>query len=193
MSILSRFALIALATAGAAAPAAEFTVDTGHSSAIWGIHHLGLGNVYGRFNDIGGSVDWDAANPGASSVSISIKTASIDSAVKKRDDHLRNADFFDAGTYPTMTFTGSGFSPVAGKADTFTVSGELTIKGVTKPITVEVVKTGEGEHFMAKKPAVGFETRFTINRRDFDVIGGTVAAAVADQVSIIIAVEGIAQ
>jgi polyisoprenoid-binding protein YceI len=184
----------ALLTACASlAAAADYAVDTSHSALIWGIQHLGLGNTYGTINDFSGNLSWDKANPAAGSVSLTAQVASIDSNNKKRDDHLRAADIFDAANHPTITFTGTGFTPVAGQTDTFTVAGQLTIRGTTRPVTVTFRKVGEGpQPMMNNKAAVGFEGEFTINRRDFGVGTGKVDGAMGNAVRIIVSLEAVA-
>ena len=173
------------------ADAQEYGIDAGHSGVIWGAKHLGLGYTMGRFNKFGGNISYDASNPEATSVMLDIDVASIDSNDKKRDDHLRNADFFDAGTYPKITFKSTKVTAVTGKADTLSVTGDLSMHGTTKSITFEVKKTGEGEHFMAKKPAVGFWAEFTVKRSDFGVGIAKYAQAIGDDVKLIISLEAI--
>lgn len=173
--------------------AEEFNVDTGHSTVIWGVKHLGLGYTFGRFNKFTGTINYDAAKPNDTAVSLNIDVASIDSNDKKRDDHLRNADFFDAGTYPSITFKSSKVTAITGKTDTLSVTGDLTMHGTTKSITFEVVKTGEGTHPMAKKSAVGFIANFSVKRSDFGVGAAKYAQALGDDVKLTIALEAIAK
>ncbi|MFW5845700.1 MAG: YceI family protein, partial [Planctomycetota bacterium] len=152
------------------AQAQEYQIDTGHSALIWGVQHLGLGNTYGRFNDFGGTIIYDPDDLATSAVDVTVQIASIDSADAKRDAHLRNADVFDAGTFPTMTFRGEGFRPVAGKENTYAVDGEITLRGISKPLSVEFVKIGQGpQPMMDNRPAVGFQSQFILNRHDFGV------------------------
>lgn len=171
--------------------AQEYGIDTSHSGVVWFAQHLGLGYTVGRFNNFEGSISYDASKPEATSVTLEIDVASIDSSNKKRDDHLRNADFFDAGTYPKITFKSSTVTAVTGKADTLSVTGDLTMHGTTKSITFEVKKTGAGEHFMAKKPAIGFWAEFTVKRSDFGVGIAKYAQAIGDDVKLIISLEAI--
>lgn len=146
-----------------AAPAA-YKVDADHSSVGFSIRHF-VSNVTGRFGDFEGAIKYDKDNPAASSVEFTVKTASIDTGNADRDNHLRAADFFDAPKFPTMTFTST---KVAAKgANTLEVTGNFTMHGVTKQITIPVeflgtVKTPRGEK-------AGFETHFTINRKEYGV------------------------
>ena len=169
---------------------AEYAVDKGHSALIWSVKHLGLGYTYGRFNDFAGTITYDANNLKSSAVNITAQVGSIDSNDTKRDGHLRSADFFDAATFPTMTFVGTGFQ-AGEKEGTYSVTGKLTLRGVSKEITVPFKKTGEGEHFFAKKPAIGFEGQFSINPKDYGVGQGKAGGSIGDTVRIIVALEGI--
>ncbi|MDA3960253.1 MAG: YceI family protein [Planctomycetota bacterium] len=191
--MIRSIAIAGLLLATTALSAATYKVDTGHSALIWGIQHLGLGNTYGVFKDFTGSITFDRANLAASSVNLTVQIASVDSNDKKRDDHLRNADFFDAGTFPEMTFVATGFTPVADNDKAWTVNGELTIRGVTKPVETTVHLIGEGTHPMAQKPAIGFETEFTIDRTAFGVGQGKVSGYVGKDVRVIVAMEAIAE
>jgi polyisoprenoid-binding protein YceI len=184
-------ALILLSLA-ATLSAQDYKIDASHSALLFSIQHLGLGNTWGRFNDFSGSISYDATKPAAASVSVTAKIASVDTYNEKRDAHLRNADLFDAGTYPTMSFTGTGFTPVEGKEGAYTVTGTLTIRGVSKEITVPFQKLGQGEHAMAKKPAIGFEADFTINPKDFGVGQGQIAGIIPPTARLIVALEAIA-
>ena len=169
----------------------EYDIDTSHSSLNFSIQHIGLGNTWGRFNDFSGTIQYDAEQLPSSSIQLTAKIASVDTHNKKRDDHLRNTDIFDAGTYPTMTFSGKGFKKIAN--DQYEVTGELTIRDISKKVTVILKKIGEGSHFFAKKPAIGFEADFNIDRKDFGVGQGKVDGAMGNNVRIIAALEAIAK
>lgn len=178
--------LIALASLSGSLHAADtYTVDPAHSAALFSINHLDISNTHGRFNDISGTLTWEAADPSASAITISIKTESVDSADAKRDQHLRAADFFNSKQFPHMTFVSKSFT----KADekTYTVIGDMTLCGVTKPATVTVKKIGEG-----KDPwggyRIGFDSQFTIKRSDFGIKG---VPGISDEVQVTFALEGI--
>ncbi len=172
--------------------AQEYAIDTGHSAVIWAAGHLDLGRTWGRFNQFTGSITFDPAAPQDARVEVTVQVASVDSADAKRDEHLRNADFFDAGTFPTITFSAQGFEPIAGAEQRYAVNGELTLRGVTRPLRVEVQRLGMQPHPFTQKPGIGFETRFTINRRDFGVGEGRVDALVGPEVEMIVAIEALA-
>ena len=173
------------------ASAASYVIDSGHSGALFKVQHIGLGYTYGRFNTFSGTINFDAEDLANASINLSIQVASIDSNDKKRDDHLRNADFFDAGTHPEMTFTSTAFKAVDGKADTYAITGDLSIRGSTKSITIEAKKIGQGIHGMTKTAAIGFETSFTIDRTAFGVGQGKVSAYVGKDVHITVGLEAI--
>lgn len=172
--------------------AQDYKIDTSHSAIIFGIKHMGLGNNYGRFNSFDGSISYDENNVSASSLNVTVKAASIDTDNKKRDAHLRNADFFDAGTYPTMTFTSKSFKKTSEKG-VYDVTGTLTLLGTSKDISIKLTKVGQGIHFFTKKPAVGFETRFSISRKDFKFGKGRASGSLGDQVNLIVAFEALAK
>jgi len=163
-----------------------YTVDPVHTAALFKIKHLGVSYTYGRFNDVSGSVVFDAANPAASKVDITIQAGSVDTFNQKRDAHLANPDFFDAKQFPVLKFVSTAFKKV--DDNTFDVTGDFTLHGVTKPITIKAVKIGEG-----KDPwggyRIGFESTFTIKRSDFGMT--KMMEAVGDDVTVTFSTEGI--
>ena len=142
-----------------------WTVDKGHSTANFKVRHF-TANVVGAFNDFDGTVTIDRANPEKSSVELTIQTASIDTGNENRDKHLRSEDFFDVVKFPTITFKSTAVAP-KGK-DSFDVTGDLTMHGVTKRVTLPVsfggfLKTQRGEKS-------GFEVETTVNRKDYGIV-----------------------
>jgi polyisoprenoid-binding protein YceI len=172
--------------AGSLRAADSFDVDKTHAFASFRIKHLNTGFTYGRFKDVGGAITWDNAKPEAGSVEITIDAGSVDTGVEKRDQHLRTADFFDAKQYPTLGFKSTAIKKV--DDENYEVTGNLTIHGVTKPVTVKVVKTGEGKDPFGGY-RIGFETVFTVKRSDYSVAG--LPGAVGDDVTITLATEGL--
>lgn len=140
-----------------------FQIDKAHSEATFQVRHL-LTKVRGRFSDFAGTVEFDEAHPEQSSIDFTIQTASIDTNEPDRDTHLRSADFFDVEQHPSMTFKSDGVTPAGNRQ--FDVRGTLTIRGVSKPVTLPVTYLG-----MAKDPwgveRAAFETEITLNRKDF--------------------------
>ena len=185
---LKALSLSLLLPALALAEPVTYKVDTDHSGVGFSIRHF-VSNVPGRFRDFDGVIKYDKQNPAASTVELTVKAASIDTGNNDRDEHLRGPDFFDVQKFPTLTFTST---KVAAKdADTLDVTGNLTMHGVTKQVTIPVdvlgsVKTPNGEK-------AGFESSFTVNRKDYGIVWNRVLDAggsvLGEDVKITIAIE----
>src|SRR5262245_48693413 len=162
--IVSACALWA-ASAAPAFAADTYTIDKNHSDVSFTIRHF-ASKVHGRFSDFAGAIQVDPAKPEASSVNFTIKAASIDTNNADRDNHLRTADFFDAAKYPEITFKSSKITST-GK-DQYDVTGTLTMRGVSKDITIAVAYLGS-----AKDPGgndrASFELSNKLNRKDFGI------------------------
>jgi polyisoprenoid-binding protein YceI len=143
--------------------AGDYTLDVNHSRLGFSARHAMVTTVRGQFKEFEGEAHIDTADPAASSVSVSIAAASIDTGVADRDGHLRSADFFDVEQFPQITFTSTD---VRRDGDTWAVTGDLTIKDVTKPITVEFESTGSARDPFGNT-RVGFEGQTTLNRKDW--------------------------
>jgi polyisoprenoid-binding protein YceI len=177
-----------LGSLGTAAHAADtFKIDPVHSSVVFSVMHLGVTNFYGRFNDVSGTIVFDKADPSKSSVEVSVPVESVDTHYEKRNQHLKSPDFFNAKQFPVMTFKSN---KVEASGDTYKVSGDLTLHGVTKPLTVEFKKGGEGKG-MEGEIRGGGETRFTVKRSDFGM--NFMQGVVGDEINIVLSVEGIKQ
>ena len=137
MNRMTRIAALAVAIAPALAfgQTATWNVDPSHSRAGFSVKHLVISDVKGEFSKLSGKVQLDDADLSRSSVEVTIETASVDTRDEKRDAHLKSADFFDAAKYPTITFKST--KVVAGKDGALTITGDLTLRGVTKPVTLE--------------------------------------------------------
>jgi polyisoprenoid-binding protein YceI len=180
--------LALLLPALAVADPAVYKVDTDHSGVGFTIRHF-VSNVPGRFKDFEGVIKYDKQNPAASSVNFTIQAASIDTDNTDRDNHLRGNEFFDVEKFPTLSFSSTSVKAV--DADTLEVTGEMTMRGVTKTVTVPVdllgsVKTPRGEK-------AGFETSFKLDRKDYGITwnrpldaGGVI---LGDEVKINISIE----
>ena len=125
---------LALALSGPAI-AADYTIDVSHSFIQFRISHLGYSVLNGRFNDFGGTLQWDKAAPAKSNIEVTIKTTSIDSNWAERDKHIRSKDFLEVDKYPEASFKSTKFT---GDAKAGKLEGDLTLHGVTKPITLDV-------------------------------------------------------
>jgi len=150
----------------APAKADTYKVDPAHAFVVFKVAHFGWANSWGRFNDVSGTIDFDKADVTKSKVSITIKTASIDTALKARDDHLRSPDFFNAKEFPEMKFVSTKIEKTGDK--TAKVTGNLTLLGVTKPVTLNVTWNRESPHFRNKdRIHTGFSATGSIKRSDF--------------------------
>lgn len=157
--------LIAVTAVGTAAAADLYTIDTVHSDVGFKIRHL-VSRTAGQFNDFDGAIvaDWD--NPERSSVKFTIDAASIDTDNADRDKHLRSADFFDVETYPEITFKSVKIVPTG--EDTYDVHGDLTMRGVTRRVTLPVVWLGQVTDPWGNTKA-GFETEITLDRKEYGI------------------------
>jgi polyisoprenoid-binding protein YceI len=187
-ALIQAFSLTLLLPAFAAADPAVYKVDPDHSGVSFTIRHF-VSNVPGRFKDFAGVVKYDKQNPAASSVSFTVQAASIDTDNEDRDKHLRSPDFFETDKFPTLTFSSTSVKPV--DADTLEVTGDLTIKGVTKKVTVPVDVLGTVKGPRGEK--AGFETSFKIDRKEYGInwnrVLDTGGAVLGDDVKISISVE----
>lgn len=158
---------LALATAASVAVAAPVTymVDRPHSEMGFDVRHF-FSKVHGRFGDFQGTIVFDDSDPSKISVEGTATTASISTDNDRRDNHLRSADFFDAEKFPTLTFKSTGVT-ASGK-NKFKVAGDLTLRGVTKPVVFDAEFLGAGETAPGSVKA-GFTATTTINRKDFGI------------------------
>jgi polyisoprenoid-binding protein YceI len=141
--------------------------DAPHSQLGFTVTHLGIADVSGTFNDF--EVDVTSSEPDFSDAQFSLtaKIASIDTRVEMRDNHLKSPDFFDAAKYPTLTFKSNKIKP-AGKKK-YKLTGDLTLHGITKTVTMDLVYKGTVENPMSKKQTAGFQVKGVIKRSDFGV------------------------
>jgi polyisoprenoid-binding protein YceI len=169
-----------------------FKIDPVHSSVIFSVNHLGATNFYGRFNDISGTVVLDKADPSKGSIELSIPIESLDTRNAKRDQQLRSPDFFDAKQFPVITFKSKKvegfFSTVKRSMIACKVSGDLTLHGVTKPLTLEIEKINEVKGTEGEIRAGG-ETQFTIKRSDHGM--NFMQGPIGDEIKIVVSLEGI--
>ena len=190
---LASLALVLAATlAGRALAADEYKVDPVHAMVLFRIQHAGIGYVHGRFNDPTGSFTLDEADPTKSTFNVEVQVANVDTHNDKRDAHLKSPDFFNAKQYPTITFKSTSVKKGAAP-NTLDVTGDLTLHGVTRSITVQVELTGKGQ-FPPGAYRAGLETTFTVKRTDYDIKGiPAMPNAVGDDVRLTVAIEGVKQ
>ena len=172
----------------AAFAAESYKLDPVHTSIVFRVKHLGVAYSFGRLNQPTGFFVFDESSPSKSAIEIRAEAKNVDTAVEKRDNHLRSPDFLDADNHPLISFKSKSVKKV--NEDTYEVSGVLTLLGQTRPINVEVNATGSGKDPWGNFRR-GFETSFDIKRSDFGMkfmLGG-----VSDEVNITVSVEGIRQ
>ena len=150
-------------TTAAAAVATSWKIDPRHSHAEFAVRHLMISTVKGRFAEVTGALTGDETDPGGASIELTIPVAGIDTRENQRDAHLRSADFFDAENHPVIRFTSS---KIVKAGNDFTVTGNLTIRGVTKPISLQV-ETGGRVRDPWGNERLGFSATTRLNRKDF--------------------------
>jgi len=187
-SILTIVVAVLLAVSAFAAD--SFVVDKNHSEATFQVRHL-VSRVSGRFDDFAGSISVDQANPAASAVEFTIKTASINTGVADRDKDLRSANFFEVEKFPEISFKSTSVKPSSRK-DLYDVTGTFTMHGVTKTITLPVEFLGFIKDPRGNQRA-GFTAHTTLNRKDYGInwnraldAGGTL---LSDNVDITVNIE----
>jgi polyisoprenoid-binding protein YceI len=176
---------LALAPALASAQATTWNVDGSHSRAGFSVKHLVISDVKGEFEKLSGKAQVDEADLSKSSVEVTIEAASISTRDEKRDGHLKSPDFFDVAKFPTLTFKST--KVVAGKDGALTVTGDLTMRGVTKSVTLDGSITGTITDPQGNTRR-GVSLTGKLNRRDFGVSYGP-AAIVGDEVKLDIQAE----
>ncbi|WP_417684206.1 YceI family protein [Roseibium sp.] len=160
----SALALSLLAGAAVAEPVA-YDFDKSHANLSFSYNHLGYSTTEGRFGEWEGTLLIDQDAPENSSIEFVIDVNSLDTFWADRDKHFLSADFFDAEKFPQASFKSTAVEKTGDNA--LKVTGDLTIKDITKPVTLDVVVAAIGEHPMAKKPAAGFAVTTTLKRSDF--------------------------
>ncbi len=172
--------------------AASYDIDPDHSSVTFKVRHLAISSVDGQFADVQGSFLYDPANPSASKASATINATSINTRQTKRDDHLKSPDFLDVSKFPQIQFVSREIKEAT--PSSFKAVGDLTIRGVTKPVTLDVAVGGTAKDMYGNDRAA-FSATTTINRKDFGLVWNKVletgALVVGDEVKIALEVEGI--
>ncbi len=176
-------AILALAAPLAMAQTSTWKSDPNHSEVDFTIKHMTVSNVRGRFGTVDATLVYNDQDVTKSTVNATINVAGIDTGVPNRDNDLKGARFFDATTYPTASFASTS---VAKGGSGLQVSGNLTIKGVTKPVVLDVDGPTAPVTGMDKKQHVGFSASTTVHRTDFGVGAGMPSAMLGDDVKITI-------
>ncbi|MEM1352860.1 MAG: YceI family protein [Pseudomonadota bacterium] len=175
----------------AEAESATYTIDPDHQLVAFTVMHAGYARTFGRFGEVQGSFVYDDATQTLSDVDVSISTGSVQTFHDARDNHVRSDDFLAAEAHPFITFTADSGTPTS--ENTGTVTGDLTIRGVTQPVTLDVTKNLIGEYPCChRKETIGISATTTILRSDF---GSTYALPVfvGDEVEIMLEFEAIRQ
>ena len=181
-------AAAAFVFAAQASQAADYRIDAGHSFVQFKISHIGVSWMIGTFDTLSGSFTYDPdAGPEGQSVSVEIDTASVDTGHAERDKHLRSADFLHVDEFPTATFVSTGYE---GDGESGTITGDLTLHGVTKPIAIAVKKVGAGQDPWGGYRA-GFEGSASITRKDFGM--GYNLGPASESMELFLFIEGVRQ
>ena len=177
---------VALASPAAmqAGPAA-YSVDTGHSSVLFRIKHNDVSWFYGRFNTFNGNFSFDPGSGEITGVDVTVDAESVDTGNKRRDDHLRSPDFFSSKEFPAISFKSTSLRKTG--ENTFEVTGDLSLHGVTKQITVPLEVTGAASG--RRGPVAGIHSTFTFARSDYGM-NFMVGAGLGDEVTIIVSLQG---
>lgn len=167
---IAALTLSSLGLASVPALAADYVIDTegAHASINFEIQHLGYSWLLGRFNDFEGTFSYDPEDVAASKVNVTIDPSSVDSNHAERDKHLRGSDFLHVEKYPEASFVSTGITNIEDDGEEFDIVGDLTLHGVTKEITIEVEKVGEGKDPWGGYRA-GFEGSTEIRLKDFGI------------------------
>jgi polyisoprenoid-binding protein YceI len=187
-AILSASLLIGLAS-GQALAAETFKIDPAHTNIVFMINHLGYSNMIGQFQDFEGSFVFDQDNIADAKIDLVIKAASVDTDHQARDDHLRSPDFFNAQEFPEITFVSTKVEKTGEK--TGTITGDLTILGQTRPVTLDVTFNKVAPHPIPSYNGVvvaGFSARGTVDRIAYGM--SYAKDGIGNQLDLILEVEG---
>lgn len=178
--------LLATAAATVQASPVTYKLDPGHTMVLFSWNHFGYSNPTANLGLGQGTLVFDQQDPAKSSVDVTLPLSNLDTHVPALDEHLKQADFFDAAKYPTVTFKSTSVVPVDGNH--FKVTGNLTVHGVTKPVTLDATLNKIGLHPMLKVQAIGFDATTTLKRSDFGM--GAYVPMVSDEIQVRITTEG---
>ncbi len=183
-SLALGFAVTSIATISVAKPV-DYTIDPTHTATVFTWNHFGFSTPSANFSDIQGTISVDNAKPANSAVNVTIPLSSLNTNVKALDEHLKNADFFDAEKYPNITFKSTKVQAVGNNK--YKITGNLTVKNVTKPIVLDAVLNKQGVHPMTKAESIGFNATTSFDRSAFGV--GAYVPNVGDKITVNITTE----
>jgi polyisoprenoid-binding protein YceI len=173
--------VLALSAPLALAQTSTWNIDPNHSEVDFTIKHMSLSNVHGRFGNIKGAITLNEADITKSSVSVAIDVTTVDTGVSMRDNDLKSPNYFDVAQFPTATFTSTS---VSGSAGHLKVTGNLTLHGVTRPITLDVEGPTGPVNGMDHKPHAGYSATITIKRKDFGIGAKMPESALSDEIKL---------
>jgi polyisoprenoid-binding protein YceI len=176
-------AILVLAAPLAFAQTSTWKSDPNHSEVDFTVRHMGVSNVHGRFGTVNATLVMDEQDITKSTVNATINVAGVDTGVPQRDNDLKSAHFFDVANNPNATFTSTS---VARGGSGLQITGNLTLKGVTKPVVLDVEGPTTQVQGMDKKMHQGFSATTTLHRTDFGIAAGMPAAMVGDDVKLTI-------
>ena len=183
-SLALGFAIASIATISVAKPV-DYTIDPTHTATVFTWNHFGFSTPSANFSDIQGTISVDNARPVNSAVNVTIPLSSLNTNVKALDDHLKNADFFDAEKYPNITFKSTKVQALG--QNKYKITGDLTVKNVTKPVVLDAVLNKQGVHPMTKAESIGFNATTSFDRSAFGV--GAYVPNVGDKITVNITTE----
>lgn len=176
---------VALASSVTLAAPVDYKIDPTHTATVFSWNHFGFSTPSANFSDIQGVIKVDNAKPANSSVNVTIPLSSVNTNVPALDKELQEEAWFNAAKYPNITFKSTKVETKDKKH--FKITGDLTVKGVTKPVVLDAVLNKQGEHPMAKVPAIGFNATTSFKRSDFGL--GNYVPNVGDKITVNITTE----
>ncbi|KQM73401.1 YceI family protein [Sphingomonas sp. Leaf20] len=179
--VLAQTAAVPGAPVKARVAAGTYAVDPNHTQVTWQVNHMGFSMLEGQFGASGGSIMIDPAKPNATKVEVNFAIDQLSVTSAPFTGHLKSKDFFDVATHPTAKFVST---KVVATGDKATITGDLTIKGVTKPVVLQATFVGAGTNPMNKKVNFGFRATSSIKRSDFGL--GAAVPVVSDRVDLTI-------
>jgi polyisoprenoid-binding protein YceI len=177
--------LLGAAMSAQAAPV-TYKLDPNHTMVLFSWSHFGFSNPTANLGISEGTLVFDQQNPSKSSVDVTMPLSNLDTHVPALDKHLKEADFFDADKFPTVTFKSTGVQSVGGNQ--YKITGDLTVHGVTKPVVLDATLNNVGKHPMTGQQAIGFNATGTLKRSDFGL--GAYVPKVSDEIKLDITTEG---
>ena len=170
---------VSAAKAAASLQAGTYQVDANHTQVVWSVDHFGFSRLYGMVGSMSGTLDIDPARPSAAKLAIDIPLSGLTVTSPGFAKHLATADLFDTAKFPTARFVSRSVRVNGTQA---TITGDLTLRGVTKPLTLSARLHGAGANPMNKKPTIGFSATATLKRSDYNL--GYAVPAVSDEVKL---------